>query len=72
MMNSCKNELTVTKNNQEIIAREHAKLDKLIKDYMKQALSPSTIKFYTIDLRIFSEWCVSMELQTLPGVLWKN
>ena len=67
MMNSCKNELTVTKNKQEIIAREHAKLDKLIKDYMKQALSPSTIKFYTIDLRIFSEWCVSMELQTLPA-----
>ena len=34
---------------------------------MRQALSPSTIKFYGIDLRIFSEWCESMALQALPA-----
>ena len=67
MFNSCKNELAITKSNQEIIAKEHAKLDELIRDYMKKALSPSTVKFYSIDLRIFSEWCASMELQPLPA-----
>ena len=65
MLNRCKNELVVKSNNQELIAKEHAKLDELIRDYMKQALSPSTVKFYGIDLRIFSQWCESMELQAL-------
>ena len=44
MLNRCKNELVVKSNNQEIIAKEHAKLDELIRDYMKQALSPSTVR----------------------------
>lgn len=67
MLNSCKNELTINTNNNELIAKEYAKLDELIRDYMKKALSPSTVKFYGIDLRIFSQWCESMELQTLPA-----
>jgi len=67
MLNSCKNELTIKTNNNELIAKEYAKLDELIRDYMKKALSPSTVKFYGIDLRIFSQWCESMELQTLPA-----
>ncbi|STX55737.1 Uncharacterised protein [Legionella beliardensis] len=45
MSNRCKNELVVMSNNQELIAKEYAKLDELIRDYMKQALSPSTVKF---------------------------
>lgn len=67
MSNRCKNELVVKGNNQELIAKEHARLDELIRDYMKQALSPSTVKFYGIDLRIFSEWCESMALDALPA-----
>lgn len=67
MSNRCKNELVVKSNNQELIAKEYAKLDELIRDYMKQALSPSTVKFYGIDLRIFSEWCESMALDALPA-----
>lgn len=68
MMTNFKNELTITKRSEELIAKEHAKLDNLIRDYMKQALSPSTVKFYGIDLRTFSEWCASMELQPLPAL----
>ncbi|WP_207384431.1 site-specific integrase [Legionella wadsworthii] len=67
MSNRCKNELVVKSNNQELIAKEYAKLDELIRDYMKQALSPSTVKFYGIDLRIFSGWCESMALDALPA-----
>lgn len=68
MLNSCKNEVVIKGNQElEIIAKEHAKLDELIRDYMKQALSPSTLKFYGIDLGIFERWCNSMALQALPA-----
>ena len=66
MIHSCKNEVVI-KSNPGIIATENEKLDELVRDYMKKALSPSTVKFYRIDLRIFSEWCESMKVQPLPA-----
>lgn len=44
-----------------------SKLDDLTQKYLNHSLSPSTRKFYTIDLRIFSEWCQSLGLETQPA-----
>jgi len=49
------------------IIKEQSRLDELTRDYMRQALSPSTVKFYGIDLSIFESWCNSMSLQALPA-----
>lgn len=46
---------------------EQAQLDSLAKNYMQQSLSESTRKFYRIDFGIFSKWCGSFELLTLPA-----
>ena len=65
MLESCSS--TVAKINNQELTKEHLKLDELVRDYMAQALSPSTIKFYKIDLRIFAEWCGIMQLIALPA-----
>jgi site-specific recombinase XerD len=46
---------------------DQAQLDSLTKNYMQQSLSESTQKFYRIDFGIFSQWCESFELLTLPA-----
>ena len=62
---SVKSELQLSKNYP--LTKEYGRLDQRIKDYMAMALSPSTIKFYKIDLRIFAEFCTSMGAQAFPA-----
>lgn len=42
-------------------------LDEQAKNYAQQALSISTRKFYRIDFCIFSNWCASLGLTSLPA-----
>lgn len=44
-----------------------AKLEDLAKYYLQQSLSDSTRKFYGIDLRIFRNWCESLDVIALPA-----
>lgn len=58
--------ITKTTINQQLATQ--AKLDELAKSYMQRSLSPSTRKFYAIDLRIFAKWCESLGLIALPAI----